>query len=324
MADAPDRLPRSLLTQLVVPHLKKLLSSNTVARTEAIGLFGRLIALFPAQFSDLQVLVGKEYTHFFSSNARTYDRSSDDSNFFINVAHLQVHRRVRAYQKLAQIIQSRELSGKSINQIVLPLAWQCVVSVTSDDQGLAEAAMLVLQATAGVSSWKDYERLLLQTIRSLPRYPDFEKRLLRLAQLLSEKIIVYLTQIPAAGDAMNVNAEDEQDENDDDFDQEDEEDDNDQVQDVAVEENDTVLRSVRTTMIPRVQSWLSSRKDTPALAMATASVLVQLLRTLPASHMAKHLPALLGEVCRSVFASLAVVEDLLDLRAARLSRSACA
>lgn len=157
--------------------------------------------------------------------------------------------------------------------------------------------MLVLQATAGVSPWKDYERLLLQVIRALPKYADLEKRLLRLAQLLSEKIVVYNSPDHDEGNAIEVVGDvDEGEEN---VEKDEENEDDNTGEQIVAEKQSDVVQSVRSLMIPRVQSWLSSRKDTPALAMATAAVLVQLLRALPASHLAKHLPPLLGEVPHS-------------------------
>jgi hypothetical protein len=54
--------PKALLTQLIIPGLKrKLTGKDNRGRIEAIGLFGQIASSFPTLYPDLNALISSEY-----------------------------------------------------------------------------------------------------------------------------------------------------------------------------------------------------------------------------------------------------------------------
>ena len=108
-----------------------------------------------------------------------------DLDFFLNVTHLQLHRRVKALQRLRKLISSPDrsplFSEQSYGNVLLPLALHPVYEFSSkaDDTFAIEAI-----ATVGVISrhlqWAKYHEALESVLNSLTRYPDKERHLVAL------------------------------------------------------------------------------------------------------------------------------------------------
>ena len=80
------------------------------ARHESISLLAQLVRIFPShtKFSDMTILTHKD----------------PEADFFENVKHIQLHRRTRAFRKLAAVCSEGALTHYSMTTFLLPLASQ--------------------------------------------------------------------------------------------------------------------------------------------------------------------------------------------------------
>ncbi len=86
-----------LLPRVVYPQIKLGLRSGVLSvRQEHLGLLRNLVLLLPGRFSDLVWLVSEEA----------------DKDFFLNVSHLQVHRRGRALLWMARQLEQHQRQGE--------------------------------------------------------------------------------------------------------------------------------------------------------------------------------------------------------------------
>lgn len=108
----------------------------------------------------------------------------DDLDFFVNIRHVQIHRRARALQRLRKLVNSDDQSAFSPNSvagILLPLAIHPVYE--SQSKG-AETFALEGIATAGTLArllpWNKYNSLLWTHLSQFERHPKQEKYLIGL------------------------------------------------------------------------------------------------------------------------------------------------
>ena len=80
-----------LVLHVVMRALKRNLRSDTVQnRTEAVGLIAVVVAAFKEQFPHLALLIDMD----------------QEVDWFNNIVHLQLHRRVRALKKVATLVSA--------------------------------------------------------------------------------------------------------------------------------------------------------------------------------------------------------------------------
>lgn len=108
-----------------------------------------------------------------------------DLDFFLNVTHLQLHRRVKALQRLRKLISSHEcsplFSEQSYGNVLLPLALHPVYEFSSktDDTYAVEAIATVGKISRHLP-WGKYHEALQSVLNSLTRHPDKERHLISL------------------------------------------------------------------------------------------------------------------------------------------------
>ncbi|KAK9818396.1 hypothetical protein WJX72_012002 [[Myrmecia] bisecta] len=171
-----------LVQRVLFPQIKKALaSSNLAVRQEHVGLLRSLVLTFPAWFADLQALTDAD----------------PEVDFFNNVAHLQLHRRSRALQRLSKVIRAGEgqagLSVSSLLGIAMPLLQQFIVEgkgaeasghemkeIDRDrEANVVDAAVTALGAVARQLPWVQYQQLLNQFLRIMKRLADSSKAIIR-------------------------------------------------------------------------------------------------------------------------------------------------
>ena len=93
---------------MVTAVKKGLRSSLEFARLEFISVLSQLVKAYPShpRFSSMAPLSHHE----------------PEADFFENVKHIQLHRRTRAFRKLAGVCREGSLSQLSIMNFILPLA----------------------------------------------------------------------------------------------------------------------------------------------------------------------------------------------------------
>jgi U3 small nucleolar RNA-associated protein 20 len=164
------------IEKTVIPCLKTGLSTKADdSRRHFVLLFAHVARNFshyksPYLYGDLSLLIRDD---------------DQDLDFFLNVTHLQLHRRVKALQRLRKMISaeggSSLFSEQSYGNVLLPLAVHPVHEnkSKSEDQFVVEAI-----ATAGAIAnhlpWGKYQTALQSVLNSLTRHPEKDRYLIAL------------------------------------------------------------------------------------------------------------------------------------------------
>lgn len=155
-----------IVTATILPALRRGLSSNDeVQRHEWLRLLVKLAKISPPDnsFSSLKVLCND---------------NDPDADFFLNVQHIQMHRRTRAYRKLAEVISATStndhdghgISHTLVSTYLVPLATQTLKSQDlSKHLHLRDACLEVVSACAAVMPWSAYIKLLRYNITMMRR-----------------------------------------------------------------------------------------------------------------------------------------------------------
>jgi len=176
--DASQNRWVKLIETTVVPCLKVGITTKHLATRR---IFVLLLSHVARHF------VGCKSVHLYG-DLRCLIRDDDQElDFFLNVTHVQLHRRARAFNRLRKILCAHEdsagqlplLSDQSFGNILLPLAMHPVYECNSKDE---EAYVIEAIATVGEISkhlpWSKYNSTLQSVLNNLGRYPDQERFLI--------------------------------------------------------------------------------------------------------------------------------------------------
>lgn len=132
--------------------------------------------------------VGNKSVHLYG-DLRSLIRDDDpELDFFLNVTHVQLHRRGRAFNRLRRVLVAHEestdsqsplFSDQSFGNILLPLAIHPVYEYKSktDEAYVIEAVAAVGEICKHLP-WSKYNNTLQSVLNNLPRYPDQERVLI--------------------------------------------------------------------------------------------------------------------------------------------------
>ena len=107
--------------------------------------------------------------------------------FFVNVAHLQIHRRARALNKVRKVINevheidqvqhsNCSFSSRTLSNVLLPLAIHPLFECTkSSEESYAFEAIATVGEIARHLSWSKYQNTLMSFLAHLPRYAGQER-----------------------------------------------------------------------------------------------------------------------------------------------------
>lgn len=102
----------SAATSIIYPSIKATLRASSgrhseTIRAEHMALLQQLIVRFPSAFSQLHPLL-------------TLGHGGEEASFFYNIYHLQKHRRARAIRRLAEVVESADLSKTLLQDVLIP------------------------------------------------------------------------------------------------------------------------------------------------------------------------------------------------------------
>jgi U3 small nucleolar RNA-associated protein 20 len=104
-----------------------------------------------------------------------------DLDFFLNVTHVQIHRRTRAFQRLRKMLHSDAecpFSMQSLSNFLLPLAMHPIYeSKTKLEEAIALEAVETVGAIARHLSWSKYHSALWTLLTQFERNPEQERYL---------------------------------------------------------------------------------------------------------------------------------------------------
>ncbi|KAK3258034.1 hypothetical protein CYMTET_32905, partial [Cymbomonas tetramitiformis] len=166
LAEATSEL-RPLVRGLIFPVVTTALKHEMLyVRSEHLEVLRRLGQTLPEMFPELQQLLDKD----------------PEVDFFYNVTHVQMHRRVRALRKLQKVCLEKALSRGVLMSVFVPLLSSIVVEIQTNDKkstdtqaNLVEMAVQGLAAAAGCLPWAPYFQILTKYLRMIKSKPEYSK-----------------------------------------------------------------------------------------------------------------------------------------------------
>ncbi|KAL1410173.1 U3 snoRNP protein [Vanrija albida] len=138
---------------VVLPALRRcLLSKQELVRNEVLLVFSKAIkecSGVPA-LAELQPLLGDE----------------DETNIFVNLGHIQVHRRARAIRRLRDVVVEGGIREATIANVFLPILEHIIAGSTEvTDHHLVNESIIAIGVLAGRLSWSKYNALVMRYLR---------------------------------------------------------------------------------------------------------------------------------------------------------------
>ncbi|KNC86202.1 hypothetical protein SARC_01639 [Sphaeroforma arctica JP610] len=305
LAAGDESTHRALVVGVIVPAMKKSFKfGREGSRSEYLLILKKLIVLF----SDKQFKVDDSYLDLaVLSTANPNDE--DDADFFTNIRHIQLHRRIRALTRLVDIVDSGQIATASLINILLPIAAHVIVDNTkSMEHHFVNAAIDVIGSIAGKLGWGHYIYTLRTYLKLAATKPELEKTLLKVVTKIVDNFHFTSVEVPLTlAVAVDEDVEDN---------------DGDDLVDLSPDNTDEtallkqlsesvtadsraqtmeerIASTVESVVLPDMNRYLIKKgKDDfdelrPAIALAT----VGLLKTMPKAILEKHLPGLITRVC---------------------------
>jgi U3 small nucleolar RNA-associated protein 20 len=276
-AQSGDAALKDMMIQILLPTIKKSMRSTSLhVRSEFLSVLSRLIESFPedVQFSDMVCLLGVD----------------EETNFFNNITHIQVHRRIRSLHRFCNVLsEDLKIRQKSLVSIFLPLLFQYLKDENTDSNLVAE----VCKATGVISThlhWHEYNHLVSNIFNLLRKFPEKEK--------------IYLNVLRAVLEGFHFELEEEKQE--DDVPMEDAVEDDLEIQEadaddepVLVAQKTKAYDTLKLVYIPRLNSLLEGLDDESLKRrMPLAITAVKLLKRMPAQDIRQELPKVLITTCQ--------------------------
>jgi U3 small nucleolar RNA-associated protein 20 len=294
---------RSLVRTLLLPQVQRALHHpEGHVRSQHLELMRLMAAALPGSFPEMQPLLDEDV----------------EVDFFYNVTHLQMHRRVRALKKLHACIRSGQLGRGVLLSFFVPLLEAIVLeskdrAATIDERNvdtaanMADAAVVALAAAGSVLSWSPYYALLTRHLRLLTTRPELLKTELRVIcgvldeyhffqsaaggdQPMAEAAEMEVAAEAAGAGAEVMRAEEEEEEEEE---EQDEEDDGGDEEERVVPAN--IVAVLRTRVVPQLRKHLVGEDEKVRTGVALA--VVKVLKLLPREMVRLELPAITGALC---------------------------
>lgn len=264
----------------LVPGARRALrSSNEQVRRHAISLIAEVSKNFaksssPNLHGDLNILACEE---------------NPDLDFFINILHVQSHRRCRALQRLRSRLNelSNEdggnvLSAHSLSNVILPLVTYPIYESTSNlDEALTQESIATVGALGRHFSWSKYHSVLWTALNQLNRHPEQEKLIIGMICSLLDSFHFDLS----SSDSEECRGS-------------------------------AVWRALEKRIIPKIESLLIKEKrdrrgrTQKSIRPNVVLALLKLLKKFPRAYFEKNLPRLLATVCVALKNRESNVRDL--------------
>jgi U3 small nucleolar RNA-associated protein 20 len=149
--------------RILSPALKNgLRTKNEMVRAEVLGVIAYSIRQCP-KIAPLQEMYG------------LLADGDEEANFFNNVLHVQIHRRVRALRRLAEYAYQGRLRNATITDIFIPLVENFITSAKEVDHHLVNEAVITLGRLARHLTWGSYYALVQSYLRVLREGKDEER-----------------------------------------------------------------------------------------------------------------------------------------------------
>ena len=243
---------KGILMKNVYPGLKNgLRSKHELVRAEILTVIAHAVTVcrsIPA-FQEMQILLAD---------------GDEEVNFFNNIHHVQVHRRIRALRRFGEWCGEGQLKSSTLSDVFLPLIGNYIGATDSIDHHLVTEAINTTGRIARYLAWGAYNNLVHQYLRLLKRKDSSERVCVRTIVAILDSFHFNMDESVAAEGNTEENADVG-------------EPDTKQVQEVT-----RIADSVHSRLLPALLTHLGSRdenEDTIRIPIAVGIV-----------NVAKHLP----------------------------------
>lgn len=172
LADAEETI--KILKRMILPQLRSgLRKASESIQAEHITVLSYIVS------------TGKYFTDLEDLRVLLYD-GDVEANFFVNVVHIQLHRRLRAVRRLRE--HGHELSGSSISNYLIPIVEHYVFSKEEKFRNIGNEVLVTIGVLSNFMSWGQYKGLLRRYVSFLKSRPDDLKQLVNLITQLSSAL----------------------------------------------------------------------------------------------------------------------------------------
>ena len=166
LADDESSNILNLVEHVILPAIKGgLKSAPETVRVEYMRFLGVIIKLFKSWklSEELSELLGTD----------------DETNFFSNIYHLQLHRRSRAMRSLEALIAKGHISSSTISNIFMPLLNHFILESKGNDHNFTNDVIRVIGACSKFLNWAHYSAYVNQYLHLFQKSNEIEKTIFR-------------------------------------------------------------------------------------------------------------------------------------------------
>lgn len=153
LSNSADDELRSNFFKLLFPGLKRCLRSKSDAvRLEILSVLGHGVTVCGniSTLNDMRPLLGS---------------GDEEVNFFNNICHVQVHRRIRSLLRLGEYCDDPGFGANILKDIFLPIVTHFILSASTMDHLLVNEAISTLGQIAKHLPWSTYHALVQQFLK---------------------------------------------------------------------------------------------------------------------------------------------------------------
>lgn len=199
----------------------------------------------------------------------------EEASFFVNVYHIQAHRRARALRRLAEEAEAKSLSSKNINDIFLPVvAYNLSAAADSKAQEVVNETVTTIGRLSSALQWGAYNRLLQQYFASATEKRDNQK--------------VYVRVLVAILKGFSFDL-------------------------VSMSRTDStpILAAIESKLLPRLLQFLQARNETEeVLRIPVAEGVAAIIQHLPEDHRAGDVTTLITALAQILRSKSQEVRDM--------------
>ena len=144
---------QTIFMRRLIPGLKNgLRSKNEMVRSDVLGVIAYAVSRCDniTTLQDMKVLL---------------EGGDEEANFFNNIYHVQLHRRIRALNRLADHCDASQLRSSTLADIFVPLVGNFITPASHTDHHLVTAAIVATGRMARHLSWGPYYALVQQYLK---------------------------------------------------------------------------------------------------------------------------------------------------------------
>ncbi|KAI8146751.1 armadillo-type protein [Fennellomyces sp. T-0311] len=288
------------VTHMIFPAIKRGVTNHIeLIRLEFVNLLNAAVKTFPTLpvFEDMVSLLGD---------------GNEEVNFFNNIYHMQLHRRVRALQRLGETAESGALKPASINSVFIPLVTAFFYETDRvKDHNLINQCTTTITALTSQLGWSRYYGMFRSYMELIAKKPEMEKVYLKIVSSILDAFHFDLKNVEVSdeqairvmgrqktkiefmsSEEMTKAAESKEEED------KEEEEEEESPKDLAAKIHDTVINR----MLPSLNTYLTktATKESVLIRIPIALGVAKLLRALPERSMRTNLPGLLVSLCQMI------------------------